>query len=115
MAAPIIQIAGPAYVANSATNIYTPPTSSQVTLRTYITVIWLTNDDTSTRTVILYKGATGASVGGTEILNVSLAAKTSTPYYYGDGREMTTSDFLVGICDSASKVSISVDGYVQAV
>ena len=37
MAAPTIPLAGPAYLADSATNNYTPPTSSQVTLRFYIT------------------------------------------------------------------------------
>ena len=116
MPAPPIRLAGPVYLAASATNIFTPPTSSQVTLRTYITAIWLCNTDTVTRTATMYIGGTGGSTGGTEILHAySMAAGQTQPFYFGDGREMLTTDFLTGLADSASKVTIAVDGYVQAV
>jgi hypothetical protein len=116
MAAPAIRLAGPAYLANTATNIYTPPSSSQVTLRTYITMIHLANTDSSARTWTLYIGATGGSTGGTEIgKGVSLAANTIQDIYFGDGIEMATTDFLTGLASSASTITITVMGYCQAV
>jgi hypothetical protein len=116
MSAPSIRLAGPAYLAASATNIYTPPTSSQVTLRTYITQIHLANTDTAAATWTLYIGGTGGSTGGTEIGKlVSMAANTTQDLYFGDGIELATTDFLTGLASGASKIAITVLGYVQAV
>lgn len=99
-----------AYVANSASNIYTPP-SSPFTVR--IQHIHLCNTDSSGHTVTLYKGATGASVAGTELFkDLALTAKGSagSTYDYYCDMAMLTTDFLVGICDAASKVTIIVEG-----
>ena len=116
MAAPQLRLAGPAYVASSVTNVYTPPTSSQVTLAAFITVIWLVNTSNANQTVSVYVGATGGSSGGTQIIGgVVLAANSVTPYYYGDGLKMATTDFLTAICGNASEVTITVEGYVMAV
>ena len=67
MAAPTIRLAGPAYLAASATNIYTPPTLSQGMLWTYITQLHLANVTSGGIPLTLYIGATGGSTGGTEI------------------------------------------------
>jgi hypothetical protein len=116
MAAPTIRLAGPAYLANSATNIYTPPTSSQVTLRTYITQIHLANVTSGAVTWTLYIGGTGGSTGGTEIgKGVSIAANTNSDLYFGDGIEMITTDFLSGLASASSSITITLFGYVQAV
>lgn len=116
MSAPAIRLAGPAYLAGSATNIYTPPSSSQVTLRTYITQIDIANTDSSPHTFTLYIGGTGGSTGGTELFKgVSIAANTTQPYYFGDGIEMATTDFLTGLASATTVMTIVVQGYVVAV
>jgi hypothetical protein len=116
MAAPTIRLAGPAYLAASATNIYTPPTSSQVTLRTYITQLHLANVTSGAVTWTLYIGATGGSTGGTEIgKGVSIPANSNSDIYFGDGIEMATTDFLDGLASAGSSITITVLGYVQAV
>lgn len=116
MAAPSIQISPTAYLTNAAANVYTPPSSSQVTLRTYITQIHLANTDSSAHTWTLYIGATGGSTGGTEIgKGVSMAANTIQDIYFGDGIEMTTTQFLSGLASAGSVITISIFGYVQAV
>lgn len=116
MAAPQLRLAGPAYLATSATNIYTPPSSSQVTLNTYITMIWIANTDTAAHTFTLYIGATGGSSGGTELFKgVSIAANTTQPYYFADGRKLAATDFLTGLASTGSVMTITVDGYVVAV
>lgn len=116
MAAPTIRLAGPAYLANSATNIYTPPTSSQVTLRTYITQIHLANVTSGAVTWTLYLGGTGGSTGGTEIgKGVSLPANSVSDLYFGDGIMLATTDFLTGLASASSSIVITIEGYVQAV
>jgi hypothetical protein len=116
MAAPAIRMAGPAYLANSATNIYTPPSSSQVTLKTYLTQIHLANTTSGAVTWTLYIGGTGGSTGGTELgKGVSLAANSTQDLYFGDGIAMATTDFLSGLASAASSITIVVDGYCQAV
>ncbi len=116
MSAPAIRIAGPAYLASSATNIYTPPSSSQVTLETYITQIHLANVTSGAITWTLYIGATGGSSGGTEIgKGVSLAANSTQDLYFGDGIRLLTTDFLSGLASAGSSITIVVQGYVQAV
>ena len=52
------QIAGPAYMASSATNIYTPPAS---TIYTIIRHIHIANVTASAATFSLFVGLTGAS------------------------------------------------------
>jgi hypothetical protein len=116
MSAPSIRLAGPAYLAASATDIYTPPTSSQVTLRTYLTQIHLANVTAGAITWTLYIGGTGGSTGGTEIgKGVSLPANSVSDLYFGDGIEMATTDFLSGLASSGSSITITINGYVQAV
>lgn len=102
------RISGPAYVASSATNVYTPPAS---TISTTIRHIRLANKDSSARTVTLYVGATGGSAGGTEILkDQSIAIAGYLDLYFSPGLLMLSTDFLTGICSSASAVTITVMG-----
>lgn len=101
--------AGPAYLTGSAANV----SGVNPSANTYHLVrhIHLTNTDTSTRTVTLYKGATGGSTAGTEICkDLSIAAKANADLYFPAGDKYTTSDFLSGLSDSASKVVILVTG-----
>ncbi len=101
------RLAGPAYIASSATNIYNPAAG----IVGYIRAIWVCNVTGSVATFTLYIGATGGSAGGTEIQKTtSVAANTSAPYYFPD-LEMKVADFLTGICETgASKLTITVMG-----
>ena len=74
--------------------------------------IRLNNKDTAARVVTLYKGATGASAGGTEFafVGVSIPAK-SVVDWYGEAIFLST-DFLTGVADAASVVIINIDGEI---
>lgn len=101
-------IAGPAFIANAATNIYTP---AAATIATILRHIHFVNVTTSAQTFSLYIGATGASVAGTEIFkDFTIPAKGTYDLYLTPGRLMLSTDFLVGIAASASSVTINVMG-----
>lgn len=74
--------------------------------------IRISNNDTIAHTVTLYKGATGGSTGGTEFGfdHYSLAAGQSQDYFCQQRFDST--DFLTGIADLASKVTINIDAEV---
>lgn len=107
------RIAGPAFIAASATNIFTP----NAVLKYIITHIHVTNKDSSARTFTLYVDTTGGSTAGKELVkDYSLAAAGSSSSswdYYGqlviDGA--SASDFLTGIAATVSTCVITVEGY----
>jgi hypothetical protein len=74
--------------------------------------IHVLNIDTVAHVISLYKGATGASVSGTQFGwgNFSLGAQ-SYDDWYGDQR-FDVADFLTGISDTASKVIITIDAEI---
>jgi hypothetical protein len=106
---------GPAYIANSATNIYQGGGGSAL-IYDLISGIYLANTTASAVTVTIYLGLTGASTGGTELLKgVSIPANTTVPFYYsGRGLKLTSAQFLVGLAGTASAVTITITG-TQAV
>lgn len=100
----------PAYITSSAANI----SGVNPSANTYHLVrhIHIANTNASARTVTLYKGATGGSAGGTEIVKgKSIAGNDVLDIYYPAGDKYTTADFLSGLssADSTSLV-IQVDG-----
>ena len=109
-----------AYVPNAAGNLLNGAVGSLAgpvgftMTQPYILVkhIRLNNKDSSAHTVTLYKGATGASAGGTEFAfaAVSVAAKSYADWY-GEARFDST-DFLTGIADAASQVVINIDAEI---
>ena len=108
MAGTIKKISGPAYIASSATNIYSPANAAVDTL---IRQIHVANKDSSARTFTLYVGATGGSSGGTELYkDVSVAVGSYVDFYFTPGLRLTSSDFLSGIASSASALVITVMG-----
>lgn len=108
MAGTIKRLAGPAFIANAATNIYTPPAS---TIFTVIRHIHFVNVTTSAATFSLYIGATGGSASGTEIFkDHSISGKLEFDYYPANGILMTSTDFLSGIASAASTLTITVTG-----
>lgn len=107
------RIAGPAFLASSVANIYSPPAS---TIDTYITQISLANVTTSAATATLYVGATGGSAAGTELMKgYSIPANTQYDRTFYPALRMTSADFLTGLSGSGSAVTITVMGYQTVV
>lgn len=106
MAGTLKRIAGPAYLANSATNIYAPPAS---TISTTIQHIHIANVTAGAVTFTLYVGGTGGSTGGTELFKAySVAANSSFDYYCE--LLMLSTDFLSGLASASSSLTIVVEG-----
>jgi len=104
MAGTLKRIAGPAFIAAGAANIYTPPAS---TIYTVIRHIHIANKDVSARTFTLYVGATGGSASGTELFKDVSIAVAGYFDWYGLLR-MDSTDFLSGVASSASALVITV-------
>lgn len=100
------RIAGPAYIANAAANIYTPAAS---TIYTVIKHIHVANKTAGAVTFSLYVGATGGSAGGTELFGTHSVAANSELDYYCQLR-MADTDFLSGVASAASSLTIIVEG-----
>jgi hypothetical protein len=110
----------PAYVPNAAGNLLNCNITSLAGVvgftmtQPYLLIkhIKLSNKDSAAHTVTLYKGATGASVGGTEFWfdAVSIPAKGSVEAF-GQAR-FDAADFLTGIADLASVITINIDGEI---
>ena len=113
MAGTLKRIAGPAYIASSATNIYTPEAS---TIYAVIRHIRVTNKTATAATFRLYVGATGGSAGGTEIaFDKSVAANDFLDMYFAPGLKMLSTDFLSGLASAASTLTITVMGELHVV
>jgi hypothetical protein len=106
MAGTIKRIAGPAYIAASATNIYTPPAS---TIYTVIRHIHVANVTAGAITFTLYVGATGGSAAGTELFKTRTVAALDTYDFYC-GLFMASTDFLSGLASAGSSLTITVEG-----
>ena len=106
------RIAGPAYIANAAANIYTPPAS---TIHTVIRHIHIANKTSGTGTFALYVGATGGSAGGTELFG-TLTPVAAYDYldWYGELKMLST-DFLSGVASAANSLVITVTGDQEVV
>lgn len=108
MATTLKRISGPAYLAATAADIYTPPAS---TIYTVIKHIRLTNKTAGAITATLYVGSTGGSAAGTEILAAkSVAANDVYDIYFSPGLRMASTDFLSGLASSATSMTITVMG-----
>lgn len=108
MAGQLKRIAGPAYLASVATDIYTPPAS---TIYTVIRQIHVANKTAGAVTFSLYVGATGGSAGGTELFGAkSVAANDTYDWYASPGVKMLSTDFLSGLASAGSSLVITVIG-----
>lgn len=107
MAGTLKRISGPAFLANAVANIYTPPAA---TIYTTIRHIHLANVTAAAATFTLYVGATGGSAAGTELYKgVNIPANTAYDYY-PQGLFMASTDFLSGLSNTASAITITVMG-----
>jgi len=102
------RLAGPGYLANAATNIYVPPSSS---IYGVINQIHIANTTGSTATFSLYIGATGGSAGGTELeKSYAIPANKDWERSFFPGIRVTSSDFLSGSASANSALVITVMG-----
>lgn len=100
------RLAGPAYVANAAANIYT----QNALIYDIIRHIHLANKTSGAVTVSLYVGATGGSAGGTEILGAHSIPANSELDLYMALRLAGNVDFLSGVASAANSITITVEG-----
>lgn len=100
---------GPAYITNAAADIASVvPVANTYRL---IRQIRLVNTDSSARTVTLYKGASGGSTGGTEVLKAhSIPANDEHVIYYPSGDRYSATQFLSGLASVTNVVTIEVIG-----
>lgn len=108
MAGTVKRLAGPAFLAAAAANIYN---SSDALLRTIVTRIHINNKTGGAVVAALYLGATGGSASGTEILgpNKSIPANDTFDYYCN--MAMSSAEFLTGLAGAANSLIITVEGY----
>jgi len=99
--------AGPAYISNSAANIYAGPASGNYDIITHIHVA---NRTAGAITFSLFIGASGGSAAGTEIEGTRSVAANSEWDYYGRLKLIGATDFLSGIASGASSLVITVEG-----
>ncbi len=100
------RIAGPAYLAAAAADIYTPPAA---TIYTMIRHIHIANKTGTAATATLYVGATGGSAAGTELFGTKSVAANDTFDFYTALR-MDSTDFLTGLSGTANALVITVEG-----
>jgi hypothetical protein len=100
------RLAGPAYIANAAANIYT------VTASTYDIVrhLHFTNKTGADATFSMYVGATGASAGGTEIFFTKTVKANDVYDWYGALKLVGGTDFLTAVASAASTITVTVEG-----
>ena len=104
------RIAGPAYLASSVANIYTPPNAA---VFTEINHIHIANVSAGAVTFTLYVGATGGSAGGTELYKAySVAANSAFDLYCS--LVMASTDFLTGLASAGTSLTITVEGQYHA-
>lgn len=109
MAGQLKKIAGPAFIANAATDIYTPPAS---TIYTVIKHIIVANHTGVAANFTLYVGGTGGSAAGTDIMGLSknVPANDYVEKFFSPGLKLLSTDFLSGIASAASTLVITVMG-----
>ena len=106
MAGTIKRLAGPAYIAASATDIFAPAAS---TIYSIIRHIHVANKSAAAATFSLYLGVTGGSAAGTELFGTVTVAAYSTFDYYCYMKTLST-EYLSGIAGTGSALVITVEG-----
>ena len=102
----LASIAGPAFIASSVANIYTPPAS---TIYTVIRHIHVVNVTASAVTFTMYIGATGGSAAGTQLF-AGQSVPANSPFDYYCVRKMLSTQFLTAVASSGSSLVIDVEG-----
>lgn len=106
MAGTVKRLAGPAFIANAAANIYT----QNSLVYDVVKHIHVANRTGSPATFSLFVGATGGSASGTELFGTVTIAANGYFDWYGAMRLVGAVDFLSGIAGTASALVIEVEG-----
>ena len=105
------KIAGPAFLATAAANIYTPPAA---TIYTVIRHIHIANEGVVAATFSLWVGLTGGSAAGTALFKAyPIAASGSFDYFCA--MKLTSADFLTGLSNTLSALTITIEGDQEVV
>lgn len=106
MSGTLVAIAKPAFLAASATNVYTPPASTMYTVIRHIHIVNVTGAAVS---FTLWEGLTGGSAAGTELFKAhSIAANSEFDHFCK--KRMESTDFLTGLASAGSSLVIAIDG-----
>lgn len=111
---------GPGYISNSATNIITPPTLtggtglSGTNTNTYLIIrrIEIVNTTASAVSFSLYLGATGASLGGTEVVGTGLSVPANTTFTWFGLLRIDVTQFLTGLASTGSALTFHAEGEI---
>ena len=111
---------GPVALANSATNIITPPTLTGGTglagtnTNTYIILrhIRIVNKTGGAVTFSLYIGATGASAAGTEFVGTAYSVAANSAYDWGGLARLDVGEVLVGLASAAASLTFEAEGEI---
>lgn len=99
-------IAGPAFLASSVANIYTPPNAAVYIVILHIHIVNVTLGAVK---ATLYTGLTGGSLAGTELMKLKSVPASDYIDYYCQ-KKMLSTDFLTGLASQASALVIEVEG-----
>lgn len=79
-----------------------------------VTHVRITNNDSAnTHTVKLFKGATSGSAAGTEVMFAGgVSVTVASPAEWNGKMRFDSGDFLTGIADTASKLTIEIDAEI---
>jgi hypothetical protein len=95
-------------MSNAAADIYTPPSAL---IYTMVRQIHIANVTAGPVTFSLYVGASGGSVGGTELeKNYTIAANGDWDKFFQPGLKMLSTDFLSGLASASVAHTITVMG-----
>ena len=102
------RLAGPAYLSNSAANIF-QGAGGNAAMVDKITHIHLVNETSSDVTVSLYIGGTGGSTGGTSLAKgKTVKANDFVDLYLST--PIASTEYLTGLCSASNACAITVDG-----
>lgn len=101
------RLAGPAYIANAAANIFN---QGSALIYTVIRHICIVNKTGGAVTFSLYLGATGGSAGGTEVVGTAKSIAANDSFHWYGALRMDSTDFLSGLASAASSLVITVEG-----
>ncbi len=109
---------GPVAIANTAGNLLNPPTASggvnagssaQYIILKQITIV---NKTAGAVTFSLYKGATGGSAAGTEVIGTGLSVAANSSYTWTGILRLDSADFLTGLASAATSLTIQGGGEI---
>lgn len=105
------RLAGPAYLANAAANIYNDASAKVYTVIRKMHFVNVTAVDD---VISIYIGATGGSAGGTQLFEDYPIPANSEFNVYGELR-LDSTDFLTGNAGNANSIVVTLEGDLEAV